>query len=307
MVVGGGPTGVEMAGALRELFAVLAKDFPRLAVEHARVVLVDGEALPLGGYAPDLRRYTRDELERKGAEVRLGVHVERVDEGGVTLADGARIAARTVVWAVGVRANPLADGLGLEQTGGGRVVVDPTLRVPGHRRVFVIGDAAGARDPDGDLYPQVAQVAIQQGRHAARLIRAMASGDAADAPFEYRDLGQMATIGRNAAVLQTPGGLTLTGFLAWAGWLLVHIVKLVGFRNRVSVFLSWLYSYVTFDRGPRLILTAERGDDVGRPVLATAPTEPAGDPEGGSHDPRLADASGSGASDDEPGWGGGQP
>ena len=307
-VVGGGPTGVEMAGALRELVAVLAKDFPRLDVGRARVVLVDGEALPLGGYDGSLRQYARDELVRRGAEVRLGVHVESVDEGGVTLADGTRIDAGTTVWAAGVRANPLADALGLEQTEGGRLAVDRALRVPDHRRVFVVGDAAGARDGDGELYPQVAQVAIQQGRHAARLVEAMASGDrsgAADAPFEYRDLGQMATIGRNAAVLQTPAGLKLTGFLAWAGWLLVHIVKLVGFRNRVSVFWSWLYGYVTFDRGPRLILTAERGEGGGRPVLATAPTERAGEgAEGGSHDPDLADNAASG---DDAGWSGGRP
>ena len=292
VVVGGGPTGVEMAGALRELFAVLAKDFPRVDVGRARVVLVDGERLPLNGYDGDLRQYARDELERKGAELRLGVHVERVDAGGVDLADGARIDARTTVWAAGVRAHPLADALGLEQTDGARLAVDRTLRPAGHRRVFVVGDAAGARDADGELYPQVAQVAIQQGRHAARLIEAMASGDAsgaADAPFEYRDLGQMATIGRNAAVLQTPAGLKLTGFLAWAGWLLVHVVKLVGFRNKVSVFLSWVYGYVTFDRGPRTILTAERGEGPSRPALAAAPTVQAG-AEGGSHDPDLADA-----------------
>ena len=306
-VVGGGPTGVEMSGALRELVRVLAKDFPHLDVGRARVVLIDGEALPLGGYDPDLRQYARDELARRGVEVELGTHVDSVDTGGVTLADGTRIEARTTVWAAGIRANPLADGLGLEQAKGGRVAVDAALRVPGHRHVFVIGDAAGAEDPSGDLYPQVAQVAMQQGQHAARLIEAMTSGDesgAADAPFEYRDLGQMATIGRNAAVLQTPVGLKLTGFLAWAGWLLVHIVNLVGFRNRVSVFWSWLYSYVTFDRGPRLILTAARGEGTRRPVLATAPTEAEGEgTEGGSHDPDLADKGAPAGA----GWSGGQP
>ncbi len=305
VVVGGGPTGVEMAGALRELVAVLAKDFPRVDVGRARVVLVDGQPLPLGGYDGGLRQYARDELERRGAETRLGVDVKSVDPDGVTLADGTRINARTTVWAAGVRANPLADALGLEQTRGGRVVVDRTLRVPGYRSVFVVGDAAGSQDADGDLHPQVAQVAIQQGRHAARLIEAMASGDAsgaADAPFEYHDLGQMATIGRNAAVLQTPGGIKLTGFLAWLGWMAVHIVKLVGFRNRIAVFWTWFYSYVTFDRGPRLILTAERGEGGGRPALATAPTEQGA--EGGSHDSDLA---GKAAPADAAGWSGGRP
>ncbi len=291
VVVGGGPTGVEMTGALRELIGVLARDFPRLDTTQARVILVDGERLPLGGYDPDLRQYTRDELVRKGAEVELGVHVASVDAGGVTLADGRRIAAQTVVWAAGIRANPLADALGLAQTKGGRVEVDAALRVAGQRRVFVVGDAAGARDDGGDLYPQVAQVAIQQGRHVAALIDAMVSRDAsgaADAPFAYRDLGQMATIGRNAAVLQMPSGFTLTGFLAWVGWLAVHVLNLVGFRNKVSVVANWFYNYLTFDRGPRTILTAERGEHAGsRPELATAPTQTDGT-EGGSHDPALA-------------------
>ena len=291
VVVGGGPTGVEMTGALRELVGVLARDFPRLDTGRARVVLVDGERLPLGGYDPSLRQYTRDELERRGAEVQLGVHVAQVGPEGVTLADGRRIAARTVVWAAGVRANPLADALGLPQTHGARVAVDETLRVPGERRVFVVGDAAGARDPEGALYPQVAQVAIQQGRHVAGVLDALVSRDAsgaADAPFRYRDLGQMATIGRNAAVLQTPGGLHLTGFVAWLGWLAVHVLKLVGFRNKVSVLWSWIYNYLTYDRGPRIILTAERGEGpAARPELATAPAETDGT-DGGSHDADLA-------------------
>ena len=290
VVVGGGPTGVEMTGAIRELTHVLAEDFPRLDVGRARVVLVDGERAPLSGYAPELRQYTADTLREKGAEVRSDTHVARVDGRGVELEGGGRIDAGTVVWAAGVRANPLADALGLEQTKAGRVVVDATLRVPGRPDVFVVGDAAGAVDPDGDLYPGVAQVAIQQGRHAARLVEAAASGEAADSPFEYHDLGQMATIGRNAAVLQMPGGIRLTGFLAWAGWLLVHVVKLVGFRNRVAVLFNWAYNYVSYDRGPRLILTADpEPDDVARPVLATAPTVGAeSEPAGGSHDPALA-------------------
>ena len=286
VVVGGGPTGVEMAGALRELVHVLAGDFPTVDVDRARVVLVDGDELPLSGYDPELRQYTRRTLEGKGAEVWLGTNVARVEPDGVVLADGRRIEAGTVVWAAGVRANPLADALGLEQTRGGRIVVGPTLRVPGHDRVFVVGDAAGAVDGEGVLYPQVAQVAIQQGKHAARLIEALASGADAGEPFAYHDLGQMATIGRSAAVLQTPGGLKLTGFLAWLGWLFVHLVNLVGFRNRISVFVNWTYNYLTYDRGPRIILTADRGEPVRRPVLATAPTEDDG-PAGGSHDPRL--------------------
>ncbi|MBC13700.1 MAG: FAD-dependent oxidoreductase [Rhodothermaceae bacterium] len=271
VVVGGGPTGVEMSGALRELFGVLSKDFPAVEVDRAHVVLVDGDRLPLSGYDPSLREYARETLVGKGAEVRLGVNVATVDADGVTLADGQRIAAKTVVWAAGIRAHPLADALGLEQTRGARLVVDETLRPPGHDRVFVVGDAAGATDAEGALYPQVAQVAIQQGKHAAKLIEAMDSGDLAaiDEPFVYDDLGQMATIGRNAAILQLPSGFTLIGFLAWVGWLLVHLVSLVGFRNRAAVFGNWFYNYLTYDRGPRLILGAPH-----RPARVASPAAP---------------------------------
>ncbi|MEM0963041.1 MAG: NAD(P)/FAD-dependent oxidoreductase, partial [Bacteroidota bacterium] len=274
VVVGGGPTGVEMTGALRELFGVLRRDFPAVDVEKARVVLVDGATLPLNGYQTGLREYVLETLEAKGAEIQLGQNVSSVDANGVTLEDGSRIDAQTVVWAAGVRANPLCDRLatahGWDQAGGGRLVVDETLRVPGEDRIFVVGDASGSAGPDGELYPQVAQVAIQQGKHAARLIESMVSGDFDRAPFQYDDLGQMATIGRNSAVLQMPGGLALRGWIAWMGWLLVHLVKLVGFRNRIAVFVNWVYNYFTYDRGPRLILTADRGEPVAPPVLAAA-------------------------------------
>lgn len=257
VAVGGGPTGVEMTGALRELFRVLARDFRTLDVGRARVVLVDGAGAPLSGYDNALRDYTTRTLEARGVEVRLGVNAKTVTAGGVVLADGTEIPAKTVVWAAGVRAHPLADVLGLEQTRGRRIAVDACLRVPGRPDVYVVGDAAGATDASGELYPQVAQVAIQQGRHAARLLTEAVAGRPADTPFAYRDLGQMATIGRNAGVLEMPNGFRLKGWLAWMGWLLVHIVKLVGFRNRVSVFLAWVYNYFTYDRGPRLILTDE--------------------------------------------------
>ena len=253
-IVGGGATGVETAGALHELFQrVLAKDFPGLDVGGARVVLVEGGGALMAAYDADLQAYTTRALEKRGVEVRLGPNATRVTPAGVELSDGTCIVAQTVVWAAGVTAVPLAAALGLEQTRGGRLAVDDTLRVPGRDRVFVIGDLAGATDANGDLYPQVAQVAIQQGRHAAAEIRRARAG-LAPRPFVYRDPGMMATIGRNAAILQLPSGFKLHGILAWVGWLLVHVVALVGFRNRASVLLSWLYNYATYDRGPRLIL-----------------------------------------------------
>ncbi len=264
-VVGGGATGVEMAGALHELFArVLAKDFPGLDVSAARVVVLEGSDALMAAYDADLQEYTRRALEKRGVEVRLGPNVTRVTPEGVELSDGTWLAAQTTVWAAGVQAVPLASALGIEQTRGGRIVVDETLRVPGHDDVFVIGDLAGATDATGALYPQVAQVAIQQGRHAADEIR-RARGGLARRAFVYHDPGSMATIGRNAAILQLPSGFKLRGFLAWVGWLLVHVVALVGFRNRAAVLLSWIYNYATYDRGPRLILSLDAPPADGAP------------------------------------------
>lgn len=268
-IVGGGATGVETAGALVELFdRVLAKDFPRLDVSRARVVLVEGAPALMEAYDADLRDYTRRSLERRGVDVRLGVQAARVAPDGVALSDGTWVAAHTVVWAAGVKAVPLADALGLEQTRGGRLVVDDRLRAPSHAGIYVVGDLAGATAPDGRLYPQVAQVAIQQGRYVARAIeRSAGRVGPPPHPFAYRDPGMMATIGRHAAILQLASGLKLRGVLAWLGWLLVHVVALVGFRNRAAVLWSWLYNYLTYDRGPRLIL--------GTPPPATPGTSPA--------------------------------
>lgn len=289
VVVGGGATGVETAGALTELFGVLDKDFPALDASQARVILLDGGDALMQAYAPTLQAYTKRALERRGVEVRLGSQVEQVEASGVRLSTGEEIDAWTTIWAAGVRANPLIGTLGTEQVGGGRAVVDESLRVPGTSGVFVVGDAAGASDPEGELYPQVAQVAIQQGQHAADEIERAIRG-LEPRPFRYTDLGMMATIGRNAAILELPSGFTMKGYFAWLGWAALHVIKLAGFRNQLSVLLNWAYSYFTYDRGPRLILAAEpEHDDLPdgdpRPRLATAPAQ---DRPGGSYDPRLA-------------------
>ena len=266
-VVGGGATGVEMAGALHELFhRVLAHDFPALDVDgRAHVVLVEGGDSLMSAYDADLRDYTAATLRRRGVDVRLGTPVARVTADGVAFADGTFLQARTVVWAAGIRAVPLADMLGAETTRGGRIVVDDALRIPGRPDVFVVGDLAGASDAQGELYPQVAQVAIQQGRHAARQMVAVAAGHA-PRPFAYTDLGSMATIGRHAAILQLPSGLKMRGVVAWLGWLVVHVLALAGFRNRVAVMFSWVYNYFTYDRGPRTILVAERPEPAAVPA-----------------------------------------
>ena len=251
VIVGGGPTGVEVAGALAELVDhVLQKDVPEMDLcDRSRIVLVELADRLLTPFAPKLSENARRTLEKRGVEVRLDQQVESVSADEVCLAGGERIPANTVVWAAGVRANALVDVLGLEQGPGGRIVVDEALGVPGHPDVYAVGDVAVIPGPDGRPLPGVAQVAIQSGKHAARQI---ATGHTQ--PFHYRDKGIMATIGRRAAVAQFPNGFTLKGTLGWWSWLGLHLVYLIGFRNRLSVMVNWTWNYFTWDRGPRLIL-----------------------------------------------------
>ncbi len=254
VVVGGGPTGVETAGALAELFAqVFRKDYPELDVSRARIVLVEVQDHLLAPFSPRSRRHALDTLRSRGVDVLLGTGVAEVGATAVTLADGQVLPCHTLVWAAGVRANPLADLLGLEQGRGGRIVVGPDLRVPGRDDVWAIGDIAAATDAQGEVLPQLAPVAMQAGRHVARQIGRLAEGKPTEA-FRYRDKGTMATIGRRAAVAELPGHIHLKGGLAWLAWLGLHLVFLVGKRNRASVLLNWAWNYLTWDRGPRLLL-----------------------------------------------------
>jgi NADH dehydrogenase len=253
VIVGGGPTGVEMAGAFVELFhAVLAKDFPSLDFGRARVVLVELGDRVLGGFSETGSRHAEAQLRERGVELRLGTAVTAIDAGSVTLSTGEVVPCGTVVWAAGVRTSPLMEGLGLERVANGRLVVDPSLRLEEHPEVLVVGDLAAVPWQDG-LLPQVANVAQQEGRHAGRTVARLAEGEDAR-PFRYHHLGFMATIGRGAAVADLPFRVRLTGFVGWLAWLGLHLVRLVGVRNRLSVFVNWAWSYVTFDRGPRLIL-----------------------------------------------------
>lgn len=254
VIAGGGPTGVEMAGGFAELFdRVLRRDFQDLDIEKARVVLVEGQDRLLGPFAPKLSRKAHERLEYMGVEVLLNTQVASVGPGHVELDDGTTLATDTLVWAAGVRAHPLAERLGLETSRGGRIVVDEQLRVPDHPDVFVIGDLAATTLPDGQLVPQVAPGAIQGGRHAAAAIAAGLRHDDV-APFLYKDKGSMATIGRNAAVVELPSGATISGFLGWTAWLALHLVMLIGFRNRANVLVNWAWNYLTYDRGSRLII-----------------------------------------------------
>jgi NADH dehydrogenase len=254
VVAGGGPTGVELSGALAELFTkVLAKDFDTLAVDRAEVVLVEATGALLGTFSARSQVEAVRELEARGVQIRLNTAIASVDSDGVELADGTRIASRVVVWCAGVKANPLADQLHLPQTARGEIDVAEDLSVASHPDVFVIGDLASARDRKGRPYPQLAPVAMQQARHVARSIARRQRGKRARR-FRYVDKGTMATIGRRSAVAELPLGIRLGGTLGWLSWLGLHLVFLVGFRNRVVVFVNWAWNYLTWDRGNRIII-----------------------------------------------------
>lgn len=256
VLVGAGPTGVELSGAFVELFElVLRKDFPKLDMSRAKVILLEATGTVLRPYHPDLQRYTERVLRERGVFLRLNAMVSEVKADAVLLQSGERIPAQTLIWAAGVRAHPLAEALDAELTRGFRLAVTPELHLPSHPDIFVTGDMAGASDSQGNLYPQVAQVAMQQGKHAARQIRADI-GKQARSTFRYRDLGNMATIGRSAAVAELSplfGNLRFQGLLAWLAWLFLHLVYLIGHQNRLRVFINWAYNYFTYDRHTRLI------------------------------------------------------
>jgi NADH:quinone reductase (non-electrogenic) len=254
VVVGAGPTGVEMAGALAELFdGVLRKDFPATDATRARVILVEMQDAVLPPFTERSQRHALEALRARGVDVRFGAKVQQVDPGSITLVDGEQIPTRTVIWAAGVQSAKVAEWLGAEQTRGGRIVVDRSLAVPGRDNVFAAGDIAAAVALDGSLYPQLGAVAIQTGEHAARQVLRRIRGQELE-PFVYRNKGIMATIGRRSAVAELSFGVRLSGTLGWFAWLFLHLLLLVGFRNRLSVLLNWAWSYVARERGPRLIL-----------------------------------------------------
>ncbi|BAS26466.1 pyridine nucleotide-disulfide oxidoreductase [Limnochorda pilosa] len=256
VVVGGGPTGIEFSGALAELvYGVLARDYIRLDFSEVRILLLEAMDRLLPALPEELQTYAKGRLEAKRVEVRLGAAVTRATDERVYLKDGTSIATRTLVWTAGVQASDLAAGLGVATARGGRVVVNPTLQLPDHPEVSCIGDMAYLEDEAGRPLPQVAPVAIQQGEHAARNIRRQIEGRK-PLPFRYHDRGTMVTIGRNAAVAQVRGR-PVRGFPAWLAWLGVHLVNLIGFRNRLLVLVNWAWSYLFYDRGVRLISESE--------------------------------------------------
>jgi NADH dehydrogenase len=253
VVIGAGATGVEMAGTLAEISRhTLHGEFRRFDSRQARVILVEGGDKVLSTYPPELSEKARKQLERLGVVVRTGSRVTSVDAEGVLIGD-ERIAARTVVWAAGVAASSLGRSLGVTLDRAGRVPVGPDLSIPGHPEVFVIGDLAAATS-DGKPVPGISPAAKQMGRYAARRILADLRGQSCEA-FRYKDYGQLATIGRNAAVAII-GKLKISGYPAWLVWLFAHIYFLIGFRNRIVVLIDWALSYWSFEKNAR-IFTAD--------------------------------------------------
>jgi len=253
-IVGGGPTGVEMAGALSELIRfVLRKDYRGLDTNEVRVVLIEAAPHVLGAFAPSLREAARRSLERKGIEVMLNTKVESITDRSIGLAGGAQIATGLVVWTAGVRASGLGTAAGVQLTRQSRIRVDPTLQVPGHPVVFVIGDLAGAQD-GAAMLPMLIPVAMQAGRQVAASISEMVGSGGARA-FRYKDPGIMATIGRNSAVAQIRG-FHFSGFIGWVIWLTVHLVNVISFRSRLVVLINWAWEYLFLDRPIRLIVRA---------------------------------------------------
>jgi NADH:ubiquinone reductase (H+-translocating) len=256
VVVGGGPTGVELAGACAELARyVLKRDFDHIDPTRARVILIEGSPIILSHMPVDLSQSAQDQLIRLGVQVRTSSRVKSIGRGRVDLESGETIYAENILWAAGVSANPLTRKLGVETDRAGRVKVEADLSLPGHPNVFAIGDMALVLEPDGKPVPGVSPAAMQMATHVVHIIEdelTLGAGRAPRPAFKYWDKGTMATIGRSAAVAYS-GPIKMHGFIAWLAWLFVHLVFLIGFRNKLAVFMQWVYSYFTYKRGARII------------------------------------------------------
>jgi NADH dehydrogenase len=270
VLVGAGPTGVEMAGAIATLVRnTLKSEFRRINPESARIILIDQSPRVLGTFSAELSQAAKGRLERLGVEVRLGHGVDHIDVDGVMVA-GERIFSKTVIWTAGVAPSPAGKWLNVEMDRAGRVRIQQDLSVPGHPEIFVVGDTASL-DQNGKPLPGVAQVAIQQGHYAGNLIHRRLTGKSAAGPFSYFDKGNMAVVGKGFAVLQS-GKFHLSGLLAWLAWAAVHLQFLAQSNLRVSVFLQWVWTYLTGQRGSRLIVNHYGAESVS-PVVEEAPLE----------------------------------
>jgi len=255
VVAGGGPTGVECAGAVGELMQIVAGHaFHDVSRGDVRILLFEGQDRLLGAFSERIGRYAEKVLRRRGIEVRTRTLVSAADASGVTLSDGSAVATRTIIWSAGVRPNDPGSGSSVPRFMNGRIEVDSCLRIPGRPRAFALGDVGSPGQPSPGL-PMLSPPAMQGGRYVAQaILEELRTGSAPHRTFHYVDKGTMATIGRNAGVAHLPGGLELTGFLGWATWLVVHVYYLVGFRNRLSAVASWAWDYLRFDRPIRIVL-----------------------------------------------------
>ncbi len=252
VVVGGGPTGVETAGALAELIShVMTKDYPEMDLRESRVLLIEATDSVMATYPNALRKATMKLLQDKNVEIMLNARLTDYNGQTVTLADGTHIDACTLIWTAGIRSAELTDRLGVQQAAARRVRVEPTLQLPQHPDVFIIGDAAYVEDKYGQPLPMLATVAQQEAVAAARNIQKILKGEKME-PFRYKDPGLLATIGRNAAVARI-WGLSFSGFIAWVIWVVLHIYRLIGFRNRLVVLINWAWDYFFYDNQIRLI------------------------------------------------------
>jgi len=256
VIVGGGPTGVELAGACAELaHRVLRRDFDHIDPTRARIILIEAGPRILPQFSPDLSESARRQLERLGVQVRTGSPVKSIAKGSIELANHEQIHTENILWAAGVMAHPLTKKLGVEVDRAGRIKVEPDLSIQAHPEVFAIGDIAAVFRPNGAPVPGVAPAAMQMARHVAQVISQeldLGVGRSRRPPFQYHDKGSLATIGRSAGVAQI-GRIKLAGFLAWFAWLVVHLIFLIGFRNKIAVLVSWTYSYFTYKLGARII------------------------------------------------------
>ena len=262
-IVGGGPTGVELAGAFSDLVhRSLKGDFRRIDTEKLRIILIEGSEHILETFVPAQCIYARQRLEHLGVEVRTNTRVTNVRKGALDFKDGSVLEAAAIIWAAGVSANPLTASLGVPTDRGGRITPNPDLSIPGHPEIFVAGDLVAMRDIDDQMVPGVAPAAVQMGDHIAKVLKEelrLENSRHADrkpelrAGFRYRDKGMMAIIGKNYAVVRA-GKILMQGFLAWLAWLFIHIAFLIGFRNKLSVLLGWAYSYIVNNPGARIIV-----------------------------------------------------
>jgi NADH dehydrogenase FAD-containing subunit len=276
VLVGAGPTGVEMAAALAVLVrTTLRSNFRRIDPTKARIVLIDAAPKVLGTFAPDLSAAGEEHLEKLGVEVRLGHAVDKIDDEGVVVA-GERIASKAVIWTAGVAPSPAGKWLGAETDRAGRVRVQSDLTVPGHSEIFVIGDTASL-DQDGKPLPGVAQVAMQQGRYAGKLIRRRIAGKSAPKPFRYFDKGNMAVVGKGYAILQS-GKIHLHGLIAWLAWAFIHITFLAQLSLKISVFLQWAWLFLTGQRGSRLIVNYQPSESTQAMPAVTVDHDRASEP-----------------------------